>query len=105
MFIALQAAQGGAAKGAGSYSFIIMMVLIFVVMWLLMIRPQQKRQKEMNKFRDSLQKGQKVITAGGIYGTIREIDDTAVLIEVDANVKIRIAKSMIMKDPTDLEQK
>ena len=50
---------------------LIMMVLIFVVMWLFMIRPQQKQQKELNKFRESLTKGQKIVTAGGIYGTVK----------------------------------
>lgn len=98
--IFLQAAQ----SGGGNWSFIIMMVLIFVVMWFFMIRPQQKRQKELNNFRNALQPGQKVVTAGGIYGKIKEVKDTYVLIEVDNNVHIRIDKNMIMKDPTDLPQ-
>ena len=94
------------AQGAGgsSWSFIIMMVLIFVVMWFFMIRPQQKRQKELNNFRNSLQTGQKVITAGGIYGKIKELKDNYVIVEVDNNVSIRVDKNMIMKDPTDLPQ-
>lgn len=83
-------------------SFLIMMVLIFVVMWFFMIRPQQKRQKELNKFRNALEKGQKIITAGGIYGTVREVKDNYILVEVDNNVTIRVDKSMVMKDPTDL---
>ena len=86
----------------GSWSFIIMMLLIFVVMWLFMIRPQQKRQKELNNFRNSLEPGQKIITAGGIYGKIKEVKENYVLVEVDNNVHIRIDKSMIMKDPSDL---
>lgn len=86
----------------GSWSFIVMMLLIFVVMWLFMIRPQQKRQKELNNFRNSLEPGQKIITAGGIYGKIKEVKETYVLVEVDNNVHIRIDKSMIMKDPSDL---
>lgn len=92
------------AQGAGSFSFIIMMVLIFVVMWFFMIRPQQKRQKELNNFRNSLEAGQKIITAGGIYGKIKEVKDGYVLIEIDNNVHIRVDKNMIMKDPTDLPQ-
>lgn len=92
------------AQTGGNWSFIIMMVLIFVVMWFFMIRPQQKRQKELNNFRNALQPGQKVVTAGGIYGKIKEVKDTYVLIEVDNNVHIRIDKNMIMKDPTDLPQ-
>ncbi len=86
-------------------SFIIMMVAIFVVMWLFMIRPQQKRQKELSNFRNSLESGMKVITAGGIYGTIKEVRDTYVLVEIDKNVDIRVDKSMIMKDSSGLQQK
>lgn len=83
---------------------LIFMLLLFVVMWLFMIRPQQKKQKELNNFRNSLEVGQKVITAGGIYGKIKEVKETYVLVEIDNNVHIRIDKSMIMKDPTDLPQ-
>ena len=86
-------------------SMILMMAAIFVVMWLFMIRPQQKRQKELSNFRNSLQSGMKVITAGGIYGTIKEVRDTYVLVEIDKNVEIRVDKSMIMKDNSDLQQK
>lgn len=85
-------------------SFILMMVAVFVVMYFFMIRPQQKRQKELVKFRNALEKGQKVITAGGIYGTVREVKENYVLMEVDNNVSIRVDKTMIMKDPTDLGQ-
>lgn len=96
----LQAAP--AAQGGMDYTFIIMMVLIFVVMYFLMIRPQQKRQKELVKFRNSLSNGDKVITAGGIYGTIKEVKETTVLVEVDSNVTLRLDKSMIMRDPSDV---
>ena len=109
LFIFLQDAAAPAAApksmfGGGSSSFLLMMVLIFVVMYFFMIRPQQKRQKELNAFRNSLQKGQKVITAGGIYGTIKEIQGNSVLVEVDSNVTLRIDKSMVMKDTSDLQQ-
>ena len=73
-----------------------MMVLIFVVMYFFMIRPQQKKQKELVKFRDNLKKGDKVLTAGGIYGVVVEVKDQYVLVEVDANVKIRFDKSAIV---------
>lgn len=98
------ALQAGAPEGGGM-QFIIMMVLIFGVMYFFMIRPQQKRQKELVKFREALERGQKVITAGGIYGTIKEVKEVYVIIEVDNNVSIRIDKAMIMKDPSDLVQK
>ena len=102
--ILLQAAGAASPQGAGM-QLILMMALIFGVMYFLMIRPQQKRQKALNQFRSSLDKGQKVITAGGIYGTVKEIKEHYVLVEVDNNVSIRIDKSMIMKDNSDLVQK
>ena len=79
----------------------IMLALIFVVMWFFMIRPQRKQQKELQNFRDSLKKGDKVVTIGGIYGTIADVKDTYVLLEVDKDVKIRVNKQAIQKDYTD----
>ena len=99
----LQAESAAPAQGfGGNYSFIIMMVALFGVMYFFMIRPQQKRQKELRAFRDTLQKGNKIITAGGIYGTVIEVKDQYVLIEVDNNVKLRVDKSSIVKDPADI---
>jgi preprotein translocase subunit YajC len=63
-----------------------------------MIRPQRKQQKELQNFRDSLKKGDKVVTIGGIYGTVCEIKEGSVLIEVDNNVKIRVSKQALVKD-------
>jgi len=102
LFNLLQAApaQGGAM--GGNWSFILMMVALFVVMYFFMIRPQQKRQKELRAFRDTLQKGNKIITAGGIYGIVVEIKETSVLVEVDNNVKVRVDKGSIVKDPADI---
>ena len=79
----------------------IMLALIFVVMWFFMIRPQRKQQKELQAFRDGLKKGDKVVTIGGIYGTVVEIKETSVLIEVDNNVKIRVSKQALVKDFTE----
>ena len=96
-FTILQAAQAAPAQGGG-WSMGIMLALIFVVMWFFMIRPQRKQQKELQNFRDSLKKGDKVVTVGGIFGTVAEIKDTTVLIEVDNNVKIRVSKNALVKD-------
>ena len=96
MTIMLQAAGGGRAQ------FRIMMGLIFGVMYFLMIRPQQKKQKELVKFRNALEKGQKIVTAGGIYGTVKEVKEGYVLVEVDSNVAIRVDKNMVMRDPSDI---
>ena len=95
----LQAA--GAPAQGGGWSMWIMLILIFVVMWFFMMRPQRKQQKELQAFRDSLKKGDKVVTIGGIYGTVCEIKEESVLIEVDNNVKIRVSKQALVKDFTD----
>ncbi|HNW49063.1 MAG: preprotein translocase subunit YajC [Bacteroidales bacterium] len=97
--------SAGAGAGTGNWSFLVMMGLIFVVMYFFMIRPQQKKQKELVKFRNSLAKGDKVITAGGIYGKIVEVSDNYVFVEIDSNVKIKVDKSSIVKDITDLQSK
>ena len=77
----------------------IMLIAIFAIMWLFMIRPQRKQQKEMEQFRNALKKGDKVITAGGIYGTIAEVNERTVLLKVDGDVKLRIDKASLQKDP------
>ena len=89
-----------AAQGGG-LSMWVMLILIFVVMWFFMIRPQRKQQKELQNFRDALKKGDKVVTIGGIYGTVAEIKEDSVLIEVDNSVKIRVSKQALVKDFTD----
>lgn len=87
------------------YSFLILMILIFVVMYFFMIRPQQKKQKEVVKWRESLKRGDKVVTVGGIYGTVAEVKDTFLVLEIDANVKIRVDKSSVVKDITDVQNR
>ncbi|MCQ2138605.1 MAG: preprotein translocase subunit YajC, partial [Bacteroidales bacterium] len=79
----------------------IMMALIFLVMWLFMVRPQKKQQKELDDFRKALKKGDKVVTLGGIHGSVAEISEKTILLEVDNNVKIRVDKASIVKDFAD----
>ena len=81
-----------------------MILLMFLIMWLFMIRPKRKQQKELEKFRSELKKGDKVITAGGIYGTIAEIEERTVLLKVDGEVKIRVDKTSIVKDTTSVQK-
>jgi preprotein translocase subunit YajC len=81
-------------------SFWIMMGLLMVVFYFFMIRPQQKKAKDAKKFRESLQKGSKVITIGGIHGKVVEVNDATVLLEVDNNVKLRFEKSAVAMDNT-----
>ena len=82
----------------------VMLLLIFVIMWFFMIRPQRKQQKELQKFRDGLSKGDKVVTIGGIYGTVVEIKEKTLLLEVDSNVKIKVDKNSVVKDFSDAQQ-
>ena len=73
---------------------------MFVIMWAFMIRPQRKQQKELQAFRESLKKGDKVVTAGGIYGTVAEVADRTVIIKVDGEVKLRVDKNSLVRDYT-----
>ena len=86
------------AQGQADYSFLIMMVAIFAIMYFFMIRPQNKKQKEIANFRKSLEVGQSVITAGGIYGKVKEIEDSAVVVEIASGVKIKVDKNSIYAD-------
>lgn len=92
-------AANGTPAGGGMMSSLIMIALLFVVMYFFMIRPQRKQQKELDKFRNGLAKGQKVVTAGGIYGVVKEVNERDILMEVDGNVTLRVDKSAIMRDP------
>jgi len=77
------------------------LVAIIVVFYFFMIRPQMKRQKETQKFRDALQRGDKVVTSGGIYGRIDEIKDQIIFLEVAPSVKLKVDKSVVLKDMSD----
>lgn len=76
----------------------IMLILIIVVMWFFMIRPQRKQQKELQKFREGLKKGDKVVTIGGIYGTVVDVKEKTLLLEIDNNVRIKVDKNSVVKD-------
>ena len=95
-FLAAQAAQGG----GGMTSFLIMMVAIFAIMYFFMIKPQQKRQKEIQNFQNSLQEGTQVVTGGGIYGTVKKIDLATGIVEVKIadGVVIKVDKGYVYKD-------
>ena len=96
-YILLQAATGGA-----NWSMLIMLVVVFAIMYFMMIRPQQKRQKEIQKMRESMKVGDKVVTAGGIHGKIKEISDKDFLIEIAENVKIRVDKASVFASSNDV---
>lgn len=94
LVLAAQAAQGG---GMG---LLIMMVAIFVIMWFFMIRPQQKRQKKIREFQNTLQEGAPVVTGGGIYGTVKRIDLTTnkIDVEIARGVVITVDKNSVFAD-------
>ncbi len=76
--------------------------VIIVIFYFFMIRPQMKKQKELKNYRESLKKGDKVVTAGGIYGRIAEVSDRTVLLEIDQSVKIKLDKGSIVRTAEDL---
>jgi preprotein translocase subunit YajC len=98
IFLAAQAAQGG------GMSMIIMMVAIFAIMWFFMIRPQQKRQKEIQRFQNQLTEGTPVVTGGGIYGTVKSIDLTKNTVEVKIarDFVITVDKNSVFKDMANM---
>ncbi|MBQ8948904.1 MAG: preprotein translocase subunit YajC [Prevotella sp.] len=94
IIIAAQSAQGG------GMSMIIMMVAIFAIMYFFMIKPQQKKQKEIQKFQNELTEGTSVITGGGIYGTVKSIDlaKNTVDVKIARDVVITVDKGSVFKD-------
>ena len=97
------APAGAAGQQASAMPTIIMFGAIILVMWLFMIRPQRKQQKELQNFRNGLKKGDKVVTVGGIYGEIVEVNEKTCLIKVDGDVKLRVDKASLQKDFSESE--
>lgn len=97
--IALQDSAG--ASGAMN---LIMIVALIVIFWLFMIRPQQKRQKEIRKFREGISKGDRVITAGGIYGKVVNIKDNIVSLQIGSGVIIEVDKGSVYPSAQDVAQ-
>ncbi len=96
----LQAAAGG--KQPNPMSSLIFFGAIIVIFYFFMIRPQMKKQKEMKTYREGLKKGDKVVTAGGIYGRIAEVSDRTVMLEIDQNVKIKVDKGSVVRTADDI---
>ena len=97
MTISLLAAQ---AAGGGGTSMIIMLVAMFAIMYFFMIRPQQKRQKEIREFQNSLTEGSEVITGGGVYGKVKHVDlaTGTVEVEVAKGVVIKVDRNYVFRD-------
>ena len=100
--LVLLQAEAGAAQQGNQWSFWIMMILIFVVFYFFMIRPQTKRQKELQKQRESMKKGDKVVTAGGIYGEIKEVQETTFIITIAKDVTIKVSKDSVFADAAEV---
>lgn len=88
----------------GGWASLLPLVLIFVVFYFFMIRPQMKKAKEAKKFRENLKKGDKIITIGGIHGKIVDINDATFIIEVEDGVKLKIEKTAVATDPSLIGQ-
>ena len=101
-FILLDAAPATSAAGGTGWSSMIMILLLIVIFYFFMIRPQTQKQKKVNQFRAGLKNGDKVMTAGGIYGRIREVKDTYVLVEIADGVRIRIDKGSVYETAQDV---
>lgn len=86
--------------GGPDMGFFLMMIAMFVVIYFFMIRPQSKKAKDQKKFIEEIKKGDRVVTIGGIHGKISRVDDDSFLIDVDANTKLRIEKSVISMEFT-----
>ena len=100
-FILLDAAP--AQQGGGMMS-ILMIVALFAIFYFFMIRPQQKRQKEIKKFREGLQAGSDIVTAGGIYGKIKDVADAYFIVEITKGITIRVDKGSVYPSAVDANQ-
>ena len=89
------------AAASTGFSSIILIVAFIAIFYFFMVRPQQKKQKEINKFRAELNNGDRVITAGGIYGIIKDIKDNYIILEIADNVRIKIDKNSIYASPAE----
>lgn len=102
-FIVLQA--NPATPGPNMLTSLLPLLLVFVVFYFFMIRPQMKRQKELTAFRSAIAKGDKVITTGGLYGRVIDVAENIVTIEIANDVKVRVDKNAVLRDPSEIERK
>ncbi|MDR2956377.1 MAG: preprotein translocase subunit YajC [Prevotella sp.] len=103
--VLLQAAEGAPAGGflGSSGGMIIMMVLLFAIMYFFMIRPQQKKQKQLQEARNAIKVGDKVVTAGGIHGRVKEIGETYFILEIAENIRIKVEKTSVYVSAEDTQ--
>ena len=92
--------QAQAQQGSG-WTSIIMMAAVVLIFWLFMIRPQQKRQKEVQRKREALSTGDRIVTSGGLYGTIRDINETEFVVEIAEGVRVRVDRGSVFPAASD----
>jgi preprotein translocase, yajC subunit len=92
--------QAQAQQGSG-WTSIIMMAAVLLIFWLFMIRPQQKRQKEVQRKREALTTGDRIVTSGGLYGTIRDIKETEFVVEIAEGVRVRVDRGSVFPAASD----
>ena len=90
------------AQSPNPLTSLLPLFLIIIVFYFFMIRPQMNKQKELRNYRNALQKNDKIITKGGVYGKITDIKDTTVTVEIAENIRIKVDKNAVLKDPGDL---
>jgi len=91
----------GGQPGGGGMGMLLMMVALFAIMYFFMIRPQQKKQKEVQKMREGLKVGDRVVTSGGIFGKIKEVEDSAFIVEIAEGVRVKVDKASIFAVTND----
>jgi preprotein translocase subunit YajC len=104
-YLYFMAQPAGGSGSANPLVTFLPLILVFVVFYFFMIRPQMRKQKELTNYRNSLKKGDKVITTGGIYGRVLEVKDNTVVVDVGGDVKLKIDKSALLRDSSDIQQK
>jgi hypothetical protein len=92
--------QAQAQQGSG-WTSIIMMAAVVLIFWLFMIRPQQKRQKEVQRKREALTTGDRIVTSGGLYGVIRDIKETEFVVEITEGVRVRVDRGSVFPAASD----
>jgi len=95
--------QGGQGQGGGLIGFL-PLILIFVIFYFMLIRPQQKRAKEHKTMLENLKKGDKVVTSGGEYGVVEEVKTNTVILKISENVKVKYGKAYIAAVRTEEEE-
>ncbi len=94
--------QPSGEQGGNPMQMLLFMGIIVVVFYFFMIRPQMKRRKEIQKFRNEMKQGDKIMTIGGIHGKVNAIKDNAIIIEVEGGMLLKVDKNAVIKDSSDI---